>query len=171
MLEILKFTIPSVVILIGLYFVINKLFKQESERRQFELYKLNRDVTLPIKMRAYERITLFLQRTSPESILMRFDFSSLTVVQLQQLLLQSLRDEFEHNASQQIYVSQKTWVMVLNARESIAQLINSTAVHLNPQAPAIDLAQAILASYAASDNPPTEIALEYLRSELKSIGL
>ena len=78
--------------LLGVYLIINKIYKQEDERRKFELYKLNKDVVLPVKLRAYERIALFLQRTTPESILTRFDFNGLTVLQLQQML-QSLIQE------------------------------------------------------------------------------
>lgn len=166
-LEILKFTIPSLLVLLGMYMLIDKLFKQESARREFELYKINKDTILPVKLRAYERLTLFLQRTTPESMLMRYDFAGFTVLQLQQLLLQTVRDEFDHNISQQIYVSKDLWVMVGNARESIVQLINSLAVTFPADAPAIDYAKAILSTYASSQNSPTEIALDYIKSEVK----
>lgn len=169
-LEILKFTIPSMIMLFGVYLIINKIYKQEDDRRKFELYKLNKDVVLPVRLRAYERIALFLQRTTPESILTRFDFNGLTVLQLQQMLHHAVRDEFEHNVSQQIYISKECWALVLTAKESIIQLINTCAAQLKPEDDAMALAQMLLNTYAANDNTPTEIAMNRLTQEIKQFG-
>ncbi len=167
-LEILKFTLPSAIMLIGIYFIINKIFKQESERRSYELMKLNKDVVLPVRLRAYERLTLVLERTKPQSMLMRYDFNGYSVVQLQQLLLQTVRDEFDHNVSQQIYVSREAWVMITNARESVVQLINTVAAaSMAENKSAMDYANALIATYASAENAPTEIALDFLKREVK----
>lgn len=168
--EILKYTLPSIVLVLAVYLVMRKMFAQEEDRRSFELRRQNRDVVLPIKLRAYERMVLFLERTIPESILMRFDFGGLTVLQLQQMLIKTVRDEYEHNLSQQIYISVEAWALVCNARESIVQLINSCAAKMDAQAPAMDLAQALLSTYAASENTPTQLAIDYIRNEVKYLG-
>lgn len=167
--EILKFTLPSLIMLLGVWLVMHKMFGQEEARRNFEIRKQFRDVTLPVRLRAYERIILFLQRTEPESLLMRFDFSGMTVLQLQQMLHKAIRDEYEHNMSQQIYVSNEAWAMVSNARESLVQLINSCAAQLDSEAPAMSLAQTILNTYAASLDTPTEIAINYVKSEVRQL--
>lgn len=168
-LEILKFTLPSVIMLIGIWLVMHKMFRQEEDRRNFELRKQNRDVTLPVRLRAYERVILFLQRTEPESMLTRFDFSGMTVLQLQQMLHTVVRDEYEHNMSQRIYISGEAWALVSNARESIVQLINSCAAQLNAEIPAMNLAQVIISTYASSVNTPTDVALDYIKSEVKQL--
>lgn len=169
-LEILKYTIPSIITVVAMYIVMRKIFRQEDERRSFELRRDNRNIALPIQLRAYERIILFLERTTPESILMRFDFGALSVIQLQQMLLKAVRDEYEHNISQQIYISNEAWALVVNARESIVQLINTCATQLDPNAPAMHLAQTLLSTYAASADTPTEIAINYLKQEIKRFG-
>lgn len=165
-LEILKYILPSVVMLVGVYFMIDKIFKQESKRRDFEMFKMQKDLVLPRRLAAYERLTLFLQRIQPESMLTRFQFDKMNVVQLQQLLLQSVRTEFEHNMAQQVYVSQKVWGLVLNSRESICQLINMAAAKCQPEAEAMELAQNLLEMYAFSDETPIDLAMQQMRREV-----
>lgn len=169
-LEILKFTLPAVIVVVAMYMVMHKMFSQEDERRSFELRRQNSSVVLPIRLRAYERLVLFLERTTPESILMRFDFNGLSVLQLQQMLVKAVRDEYEHNLSQQIYVSQDAWLLVCNARESIVQLINSCAAQMKADAPAMELAQALLSTYAAAQDTPTQIAIDRIKNEVKYLG-
>lgn len=165
-LEILKFTLPSVIMLVGVYFVIDKIYRQESKRRDFEIFKMQKDVVLPVRLQAYERMSIFLQRIQPESMLTRFQFDKLSAIQLQQMLLQSVRTEFEHNAAQQVYMSGKVWGLILNSRESICQLINSCAAQLPAGAPAMELAKLMLETYAYSDETPIDLAMAQMRKEI-----
>lgn len=165
-LEILKFTLPSLIALLGVYFVIDKIFKQEQKRRDFEMFKLMRDQVMPRRLQAYERMSLFLQRIQPESMLTRFSFDKMTAVQLQQLLLQAIRQEFEHNAGQQVYVSHKVWGLVLNSRESICQLVNMAAAKCQPEAQAMELAQNMLEMYVYSDETPIDLCMAQMRREI-----
>ena len=165
-LEILKYTIPSVIMLLGVYLTIDKIYRQESKRRDFEIFKMQKDHVLPLRLQAYERMSLFLQRIQPESMLTRFQFDKLTARQLQQMLLQSVRSEFEHNAAQQVYVSHKVWGLVLNSRESICQLINMASAKCGPDAPAMELASNMLEMYAYSDETPIDLAMAQMRREV-----
>jgi selenocysteine lyase/cysteine desulfurase len=110
---------------------------------------------------------LFLSRIEPKSLLLRFDFAGMTVLQLQQMLLQAVRDEYDHNVSQQIYVSKESWVLVVNARESLTQLINTCASQLNAQSDAMELANLVLAAYASNSQTPIDLALNYIKNEMK----
>ena len=86
------------------------------------------------------------------------------------MLHHAVRDEFEHNVSQQIYISKECWALVLTAKESIIQLINTCAAQLKPEDDAMALAQMLLNTYAANDNTPTEIAMNRLTQEIKQFG-
>ena len=165
-MEILKFTIPTIISLVAVYFIIDKLLKQEAKRREFEIFKMQKDLVMPRRLAAYERLTLFLQRIQPESMLTRFQFDKMNALQLQQLLLQSVRTEFEHNMAQQVYVSHKVWGLVLNSRESICQLINMAAAKCQPEAQAMELAQNLLEMYAFSDETPIDLAMQQMRREV-----
>ncbi|MBO5974867.1 MAG: hypothetical protein J6P95_04055, partial [Paludibacteraceae bacterium] len=114
-LEICKYVFPSIVTLIAVVVVLKKMLNSEEERRNFELRKQNASTITPVRLRGYERMVLFLERTQPNSLLMRQDLSKKTCFQLQKELLNQIRNEFDHNVAQQIYVSQEAWSLVVNA--------------------------------------------------------
>lgn len=166
-LEILKFTIPSIIVMVGVIVLVGKMQRGESERRGYELRRLNVNVITPARMRAYERLTLFLERITPESMLGRFKISGMTNIQLQQMLVQAIRDEFEHNLSQQIYVSEELWLMVKNAREGMVQFINSCASQCEPTNDAMQLATMMLEAYKNLQDTPVELALKSVHNEFR----
>ena len=91
----------------------------------------------------------------------------MTVLQLQQMLLQAVRDEYDHNVSQQIYISREAWVLVVNARENLTQLINTCASQLNTQADAMELANFLLAAYVSNEQSSIDLAINYIKNEMK----
>lgn len=167
--EILKYILPALVVLATVYVVMRKQLSNEADRRNFELRKLNSNQVTPARLRAYERLTLLLERTKPESMLLRMNLSHLTNFELQTELLQTIRTEFDHNMAQQIYVSAEAWTLVMNARESLMRLINGLAGQVQPSGAALELAQSLIGTYAATPNVPTEIALNFLKQEVKTI--
>ena len=87
-LEILKYILPSLVVVLVVWLMLRKGLANEAERRNFELRKQTANQMTPTRLRAYERFTLFLERTKPEAMLLRYDnLSSMTTATLQQKLL------------------------------------------------------------------------------------
>ena len=164
---LIAFLLAGLLVFGGVYMLMNRFFKQESERRAWEWRKQNNDIVLPIRLRAYERIVLFLSRIDPKSLLLRFDFAGMTVLQLQQMLLQAVRDEYDHNVSQQIYISKEAWALVVNAREGLTQLVNTCASQLNAQADAMELANFLLAAYVSNEQSSIDLAINYIKNEMK----
>ena len=165
-LTILCYTIPSLLILISFAIILRKMLNNEREIRNFYLRKQTHEIVTPIRLRAYERLVLLLQRTQPTSILMRQNLNKMTVLRLQTELLKQIREEFEHNAAQQIYVSQAAWTLVSNAKESLINLVNVSAAQYQPTDPALPMAQLLIKAYGDFENPPSEVALKYLRDEV-----
>ena len=120
-LEILKYTIPAVLVLVGVWVMQNKFFQQQQSRQRYLLYKENQKNVTPIRFTAYERLVLFLERITPDSLLVRTQSEAYTAIQLHAALLTVIRAEYEHNVAQQIYVSEEAWEVVKNAKESIVQ--------------------------------------------------
>lgn len=83
--------------------------------------------SFPLQMQAYERLALFLERSKPESLLMRLLGNTKDAQGLQILLLNTLREEFEHNFSQQIYVSETLWQHITFSKDKLMQLVNKAA--------------------------------------------
>lgn len=168
LLEILKFTIPAALVIVVVWYMLNKFFAAENSRQRYKLYKQIQKDILPIRFTAYERLVLFLERITPDSLVIRTQGECATVIQYHSYLLSNIRAEFEHNVAQQVYVSDEAWTMVKNAKENTVQLINACAAQVDPQAPAIELAKIILAMAEQTPSLPTTVGINYLKSELKT---
>ena len=165
-MEILKYTIPALIVFLTTLFVVRSYYKNDQEKRKNEIRMLNQKIITPIRLQAYERIVLFLERISPDSVIMRLNDPKMKAAQLQSDILSTIRAEFEHNLSQQIYVSNKAWEVVKSARSSIIQIINKAAEKVKPDAPAYELSKVILESMMEASKTPVMVAIEFLKKEM-----
>ncbi|NDP20757.1 MAG: hypothetical protein GZ091_06725 [Paludibacter sp.] len=170
-MDILKIILPALLVLLTAYLLIDKLLRNEEKRRNFELHKSNLSTLTPIRLRAYERLMLVLERTSPNTLILNTIKPEMTNMELHTLLLNNIRHEYAHNISQQIYVSDETWNYIRSAQESLLRLINTCASQCNPKEPASILAERIIQVYGASDQTPTELAINKLKSEVRNYFL
>ncbi|MFP4018477.1 MAG: hypothetical protein ACLFUH_04445 [Bacteroidales bacterium] len=168
MLEILKYTIPALIVFFTAFYTLRMLIKNDQKKRNYELVLKNKSLITPIRLQAYERLTLFLERISPDALVMRLNKENRTVNQLQNEMLKTIRSEFDHNLSQQIYVSPKAWLMVKHARENTVKLINTTVQEMKPGEPAIKLSRVLLQKVMEEGQSPTKYAIQYLKEEVKN---
>ncbi len=167
-LEILKYCIPALIVCLVVYIMMTKFLKREEMRCHYLFLRSTSKKTLPLRLSAYERMVLFLERISPDSLLPRIQEDSMNSLQLHAALLLSVRAEFEHNVAQQVYLSDEAWDVIKKAKESIIQLINTCAAAVPPQEPSSKLAGVILATYSENADSPTEAAISFLKNEVKS---
>ena len=169
-LEILKYTIPSLVVLISCYLIVKKFLVSEMQRKQLAIFKDSQDVTLRLRLQAYERLVLFIERISPRQLIPRVYDPSMTVRDLQQAMVLSIGAEFEHNVSQQIYVSSNVWETVRNVKEQEQNMINRLAQTLPPDAHARDFHARILeVMEQAEGDLPTDMALQIINNEVRKV--
>ncbi len=168
-LEILKYTLPAMIVFLTAFFLIKYQVDLEKRRLNANMAMKNQEIITPLRLQAYERIILLLERISPDSLIMRINKSGMTSKQLHTELLKSIRAEFDHNLSQQIYLSTKTWQVVKKARQDITKLINSTAIKVESQAPSMKLSQLILESVMESDKSSSADAIEYVKKEIQQL--
>ena len=121
MLEILKYCIPAICVLVATWIVMHKFYNSENEKRLWELKRLSQKEISPLRMRAYERLALLLERTTPEHMLMELNLTEMTPMQVQAHLMHTIRQEYDHNLSQQVYVSTEVWSMIENAKNQTNQ--------------------------------------------------
>ena len=167
-LNSLQYTIPSIIVLLTSYFIVKSFIDKEYQKQRHDLHMNNQKLITPIRLQAYERMLMFLERITPVSLIPRVQSAGLTVKQLQVLLIQNVRTEFEHNLSQQIYISNESWELVKIAKENLIKLVNVAVVHLKDNATALDLSKLILDMYLKADNLPITIALEKLKTEFNT---
>jgi len=124
---------------------------------------------LPLQLQAYERLVLLVERINPQSLISRVYQPELTVVDMQISLVQTIKAEFDHNISQQIYVSPAAWETVKTLKEQTITLINQIATQLPADAPAKELNKQILETFLQSGESPSDLAAQILNAEAKKI--
>ncbi len=169
-LEILKYILPSLVVLIAANSVVRKFLNAAERRQQLKVYEKSKDVTLRLRLQAYERLVLFLERINPRLIIPRVYDPSMTVLDLRTAIVMSINAEFEHNLAQQVYVSPNLWSSVRTAKEQELSMINHISDTLNPDAPARELHIRILEVIAAANTDlPSEMAINVVNAEAREL--
>lgn len=123
----------------------------------------------PLRLQAYERIVLFLERIEPSSLVMRSKTNDMSAQQLHSALLNNIRDEYEHNVAQQIYVSDNAWNLIKQAKEETIKIVNLAANSVDEKATGNELTRNIFEKMMVLPKSPSEIALDYVKAEIKSI--
>jgi hypothetical protein len=164
--EILKITIPALLVLLTAIILLRGMIKNDQEKRKHELILQNNRTVIPIRLQAYERVVLFLERISLESMLVRINTPGMTAVQLHSALLTNIRSEFEHNLSQQIYMSPQAWEIVRNARSNMIKIINADFEKMPQTASGMDLSKKLLETIMELEKEPTRAAIDYIKNEV-----
>ena len=170
-LEILKYILPAIIVLISNVIIINKFLLNSHKRKQLAIFEEGMKTTLPLKMQAYERLTMFLERIHPREIIPRLYQTGMSAKELQMALIATIKAEFEHNLTQQVYVSTEVWRTVQTVKEQELVMINQIASQLPPEATANELQKRIVDFLikGTSDDTPREIALELINNEAKMV--
>ncbi len=163
--EILKFILPAGIVFITTYYLVKNFLNHENTRKALDIKLANQTIITPIRLQAYERVVLFLERINPSSLVMRTN-KAVSSPMLQGELLKTIRSEFEHNLSQQIYMSSKSWDAVIKAKEETVKLINVAAAKVSPEANGLELAQSIINVSAQLTELPTKTAIEFIKKEI-----
>jgi hypothetical protein len=167
-LQILGYVLPLLVFFALAYYLIKLFLDNDQKKRALDIKMSGYKIVTPIRLQAYERLVLFLERISPESLVMRVHKPALSAPQLQSELIQNIREEFEHNLSQQVYVSSQAWEVIRNSKEDMIKLINTSAAKLNDNATAMELSQKIF-ELSLGGKLVTRSALELLKNEIRQL--
>jgi len=106
-----------------------------------------------------------MERISPENLLIRVKRQGMTCGDLQHELLKTIRQEYEHNLSQQVYISHDAWEVIIAAKENIIKLINTSMIEIKPNTPAMELSRTILETMLKSDVHSPHAATQFLKKE------
>jgi hypothetical protein len=169
MIEVLKYGIPALCVLLATWLVMHKFYQSEAEKRLWELKRLSQKDISPLRMRAYERLALLLERTTPEHMLVELNLAEMTLLQVQAHLMHTIRQEFDHNLSQQVYVSNELWDLINNAKQQTIAFVNSIAQQMPAGSNAFDYAKMLITAYRTNGDTPNDTALQALRNEARSL--
>lgn len=165
-LDFLVYLAPSLLVFLTSWLLVKRFLQRESAIKVLELKSGQQKDLMPLRLQAYERLTIYLERISPNVMLLNQYEPGMTVMDFHQKLLEMIRGEFEHNYAQQIYVSAPLWTIIRNAKEEITRQVNTAAASLDPEAPAYQLSKRIFDSILEKEEFPTQRALNILKAEV-----
>lgn len=170
LVEVLKYTLPALIVFFTAYFLLTRYMDRDANVKALEL-KMKRDQEIVIlRLQAYERLALFLERITPASVIGRVRQPDMLANELQYAIVKNIREEYEHNLSQQVYISGNAWNLITASKDEMAKTINLIGTQLPPEASSGQLINAIFTGIANANAPlPTEHALEYLKAECREL--
>ncbi|MGF1534576.1 MAG: hypothetical protein ACFCUI_12805 [Bernardetiaceae bacterium] len=167
--DLLYITLPAGAVLYGMYLMVRSFVLRDMNRMALEIKSKNTEALLPLRLQAYERMAIFLERVTPTQLLRRLSDDDLNVIQMQQMLASEVRQEFNHNLSQQVYMSDEAWELVRSAVEETISLINRAAEGLDPDENAVHLGRRIFELSVSRNEEPTHVALRFLKNEIQQV--
>ncbi len=169
--ELLKILIPAAAVLYGMFLTIQTFLQKQFEQKELNIKAKTIEITTPIRLQAYERMTLFLERITPANLLIRLGSPDIQAIDYQRVLLQEIREEFNHNLAQQVYISHETWEKIRTAMNDVVALINTAASEVSPDAASINLSKKIFEKVISENQQPTAETLKTLKEEAQRLFL
>ncbi|MEJ6735988.1 MAG: hypothetical protein QNK84_02990 [Flavobacteriales bacterium] len=167
--EILKYTLPSLIMFVALYFVMNRFLDTEHSKQLSVLKKENISITTPLRLQAYERFVLFLERIIVDKLILRVNRPGMDAKFLKAALLKTVEEEFNHNLTQQLYVSASTYEIIKQAKDETIKIINVAGAKLPPNAKGADLAKNIFEIITSLEKQPAQFAILTLKKEIRQL--
>lgn len=164
-IEVLKYLTPLIVLLIAVLLILKHFSDKEKTKQKFDVIRMNNKLITPIRLQAYERVILLLERIKPDAVALRIQKSNYTATQMQILMLETIRKEFNHNLSQQIYLTEETWAAIVNAKEQVTRLINLTGTNMEKESKAGEFTRALIEMYNDFETKPIENTLRLVKRE------
>ena len=168
-LEVLKFVVSGVILLALVFFVFKGYFDRY-QQIQINHYKatVNKDL-LSLKLQALERITLFIERINPANLLLRLHSPGMTAKQMQALVLEDIRAEYQHNVTQQLYLTTETWSIIKRVKEDTISLVNGAVRELPSEASAVELSKLVFANLDSLEQDPYDLAMMVIKSQYQDL--
>lgn len=167
LIDFIKILVPASVVLYAAYLLVKSFIQRDVELKRLEVRGRSIETILPNRLQAYERMTLFLERIAPQNLLVRLNIATVPAREFQQVLLHEIRDEYNHNVSQQVYMSDRVWGLIQGAKEDLIVTINDAASAMAPEATSTDLARRIFETMLGKDVDPIGHAITELKKEIQ----
>ena len=162
--DIIAYTLPSLITGGVAYYLFDAHFKDQKNTRRWLLQKDNQSATLPLRLQAYERMTLLMERINPSQLMVRINPISEDKNEYRDFVIAQIEQEFEHNLAQQIYISSECWSIIVTAKNATIQMIRVAT--LNEKVTNADSLRELVISDLLQKASPSSAALAFIRNEV-----
>ncbi|WP_298759397.1 hypothetical protein [uncultured Psychroserpens sp.] len=167
LVNLLMFIIPALITGAIAYLFFREHVENESRRRDFLIQKDLQKESLPMRLQAYERLSLFLERIKPSKLLVRVNPMSSNKEDYESLLIANIEQEFDHNLAQQIYVTDQCWSITSTAKNATIQMIRKA--NLSEKIDSADKLREVLLTDMIDKRSPSDAALSFIKEEVSNI--
>ncbi len=161
--------IPALAAVSIVYLFLKKSAEKEISSLTMQLKKERQSFFLEPRIDAYQRVVLLMDRIGIQNLVMRFHEPNMTAIQLQTKLLETIRQEFDHNVAQQIFISTEAWEMVKKSKEETIKIIHIAAKQMSEESSSLDLSNKLFEIVAEIGELPTEITIKLLKEEVRKL--
>jgi hypothetical protein len=161
--QLFAYLLPAVVTGVVAFYFFRLHTRNEEGRRRYLLHKDSQKNTLPIRLQAYERMALFLERIAIPSLVVRVAPKNSNKNDYENLLVKSIENEFEHNLSQQIYMTDECWNIIKAAKSATIQMIRKAGMSESDSA---DKLREDILNETMEKSSPSATALSYVKKEI-----
>jgi hypothetical protein len=166
--QILLAVIPAAIVFLTTALFLKRQSEKDTRRMQMSKTKKNQNF-LTERLEAYQRAILLLERIHPNSLIMRIHNPSLPSSVFQSELIKAVREEFEHNVTQQLFISIEAWNMLKKAKDETVKIINVAGQQMTDSSMSTDLAGKIFEIVGEVGDLPSEITIDYLKKEFQEL--
>jgi hypothetical protein len=163
-LEIIKITIPALIVFLTVYVMMKYHYKKVFSLEAMKLRNDSANSTMPLRLQAYERLALFCERISPDNMLLRFRSKASSGKDLERIMILAIKQEYDHNLTQQIYVSESLWKIIDICKSQVKEIISSAGKAKESDNPNV-FAEIIL--NALDESNPVQTTLKAIRKEVE----
>ncbi|MGB0980637.1 MAG: hypothetical protein ACPGUH_00925 [Winogradskyella sp.] len=167
LVNLLMYTLPALITGAIAYLFFKAHVTNETNRRDFLITKDLQKESFPLRLQAYERMALFSERINPSKLLIRVKPLSANKDDYETLLIANIEQEFEHNLSQQIYVSNECWSIITTTKNATIQLIRTA--NMNEKTDSAEKLQEVILTALMDKETPSSVALSYIRNEVSKM--
>lgn len=164
-LELLKLTIPGLLVFLAAYFVLKTYMENQQKLSSLKIRESQLKTTLPLKLQAYERLSLFCERIAIPNLLLRIRAEEMSVAEFRIALMLAIQQEYEHNITQQVYVSQQLWEIIKMTRNESVEMVTMVAERLDGKNNGRELAAGLLNLLSQRESTAVETALVAIKRE------
>jgi hypothetical protein len=159
--------LPSVIIGLVAYYFFKMHTANEEGRRRYLIHKEAQKNAMPLRLQAYERMVLFLERINPAKLLIRITPQSSNKHDYEEYLIAQIEQEYEHNLTQQIYISAECWDIITTAKNATIQLIRKS--NMSDKVDSANKLREVMLTDLFDKQSPSSIAVAYLKNEVSGL--
>lgn len=168
-IEGIKYALPALLVYLTVRYLKESNMKEQRANQQLLLRDEVLKQQLPLRVSAHERTVLFLERISPQNLLLRVRPGGKSARMYQGELVREIQSEFDHNLAQQIFLSNQSWTALVHAKDEVIGILHASIEGLSPEANDLEFSKKLVEIYSTLKEFKTQIAINELKKDLRSV--